>query len=139
MRRRVASHQTSSRVLALGMALVAFVSVRPASSAPGDLFTVTAPAITDKPAPTSPIAAGEAAVATKTGALTYSYPISVPPGRRVQPKLSLTYSSQASIYGTLAAGWSLEGIPMIAEDTTQGRLWSSVVGKSLMDPLVLAA
>jgi len=37
------------------------------------------------------------------------------------PRLALSYSSQAPIYGTLAAGWSLT-IPDIHEDTSQGRL-----------------
>jgi len=39
----------------------------------------------------------------------------------MQPALALTYSSQAPIYGGIASGWSLP-IPMILEDTSQGRL-----------------
>jgi len=65
---------------------------------------------------------GDASVATKTGAFEYSYPINVPPGRNgIQPHLQLAYSSQAPIYGTIAAGWSLS-IPIITIDTTDGRL-----------------
>lgn len=37
------------------------------------------------------------------------------------PRVGLTYSSQAPIYGTIASGWSL-ALPAILEDTSQGRL-----------------
>src|SRR6201999_1660798 len=52
----------------------------------------------------------------------FSYPIKVPPGRHgMQPALSLSYSSQAPIYGGVAAGWQLP-IPIISLDTSNGRL-----------------
>lgn len=119
-RRRAA---TSARILAAGMALCSLVSLRPVRAAPGDIFTVSAPAVTDTPARAASITPESAAVSTKTGALTYSYPIKVPPGR-VQPTLSLDYSSQAPIYGTLANGfskfvpddWSQDEIAKTAEE-----------------------
>lgn len=70
---------------------------------------MAAPAIGDAPPTASGIANGDSGVSTMTGDFKYSYPIAVPPGRNVQPRLALAYSSQASIYGTLAAGWSLSG------------------------------
>ncbi len=119
---------TARRLLALGMALAAIVSIRPAQGDPGDLFTVSAPTVTAGPPTTTPIADGDAGVSSQTGAMTYAYPISIPPGRNgMRPGLSLSYSSQAPIYGTLAAGFSLAGIPMITEDTTSGRLWGTAV------------
>lgn len=44
-----------------------------------------------------------------TGALTYSYPLRVPPGRRgIQPSLALAYNSQSNEEGSLFGfGWSL--------------------------------
>jgi RHS repeat-associated protein len=60
-------------------------------------------------------------VSTQTGALQYSYRIKVPPGRNgVAPSLALTYSSQAPIYGGIAAGWSLP-LGLIRDDTS--RAW----------------
>jgi hypothetical protein len=113
------------------MAVSAIVTVRPAYSAPGDIFTVAAPAVTSSPPTAASIGDGDAAVSSQTGALTYSFPIAAPPGRRMQPGLSLAYSSQAPIYGGLAAGWSLAGVPIITEDTTTGRM----LGASFTVPL----
>ena len=102
----------AARALALAMALSSVLMLRPVSAEPGDIFTVAAPAISDTPARSAAIGSGDASVSSKTGALTYSFPIHVPPGR-VQPGLALSYSSQAPIYGTLSAGFSLEGVPSI--------------------------
>ena len=57
------------------------------------------------PANLSP--SGSQGVSLYTGALTYSYPIVIPPGRRgIQPGLSLLYNSQAQ-NGWLGLGWNL--------------------------------
>src|SRR5580704_1809670 len=118
-----------ARLLALGMALHAIGAFQPAYADPGDIFAVAAPAVTaDQPTPT-PLMDGDESVATKTGAFQYSYPINVPPGRDgIQPHLALSYSSQAPIYGGIAAGWSLS-LPIITLDTSSGRVGQQLSGK----------
>jgi RHS repeat-associated protein len=56
-----------------------------------------------------------------SGALLYSYPIEVPPGRSgLQPDLALRYSSQANrISGAFGQGWDI-GIPAIERTSKQG-------------------
>ena len=58
---------------------------------------------------------------TNTGALVYSYPIVVPPGRNgLQPGLSLTYNNQSSNnFNHFGIGWSLN-IPYIQRDGKRG-------------------
>src|SRR5258705_2433634 len=115
----------AARSLALGMALVVAFGLRTAASDPGEIFSQAAPLLTDSPAKATPTLSGDASV-SPTGSLEYSYPIAVPPGRQgMEPHLALHYSSQAPIYGGVAAGWSLD-IPIITLDTTSGRLWSTV-------------
>ncbi len=115
-----ARRRIGARILALMLASTAFV--RQAVSAPADIFTTPAPAIGAAAPKARDVKDGDASVATQTGALNYAYPIQVPPGRNgLAPQLALTYSSQASVHGTIAAGWSLP-IPEIREDTSQGRL-----------------
>jgi len=110
------------RLLALGMAFVAVSTLRPALGSPGDIFSTAAPVMGSDPPKADALQNGDESVATQTGAMQYSYPIKVPPGRQgQQPHLALTYSSQAPIYGTIAAGWSLS-IPEIRDDTSKGRL-----------------
>ncbi|MCX5741756.1 MAG: hypothetical protein NT062_04555 [Proteobacteria bacterium] len=117
----VSSRSSRTRVLALGMALCTISSL-PAYSGVGDIFQVSAPVIGADPPKGSDIKASDASVSTQTGGLHYAYPIEVPPGRNgMQPHLALSYSSQAPVYGDIAAGWSLN-LPMIKEDTSQGRL-----------------
>ena len=122
MHRRLSRISVAGRVLAAGMALAIITGSSPALSDPADIFTIGAPLV-DSPAPqATPTAAGDASVSAN-GSLEYSYPIRVPPGRNgMQPHLALTYSSQAPIYGGLAAGWSLD-IPMIGMDMESSQLF----------------
>lgn len=116
-----------ARAVSLAMALIAIIGTRPARSSPGDVFAIGAPTASATPAKAADIQDGDASVSTQTGALDYSYPIPVPPGRHgMQPRLALAYSSQAATHGGVAAGWSLS-IPSITEDTSQGRLWATVI------------
>lgn len=111
-----------TRGTAAFMAIMAVLQVRSATGAPGDIFTIPAPVIGSDPPKAADIKDGDASVSTQTGALTYSYPIEVPPGRNgMAPQLALSYSSQAPIYGGIAAGWSLS-IPTISEDLSLGRM-----------------
>ena len=104
------------------MATVAVCQFGAVKASPGDIFASPAPAIGSAAPNATDIRDGDASVSTQTGAVQYGYPIQVPPGRNgVAPSLALSYSSQAPIYGGIAAGWSLS-IPEIREDTSQGRL-----------------
>jgi hypothetical protein len=106
------------------VAIITVVQVRPAIGAPSDIFSSPAPVIGSDPQKATDLKAGDTSVSTQTGALTYSYPIRVPPGRNgMAAQLALSYSSQAPIYGGIAAGWSLS-IPEIREDISQSRLVS---------------
>jgi RHS repeat-associated protein len=114
------------RLLALSMALTTVTGLRPAHGDPGDIFSVPAPAVGEAPPKDAAISDGDSSVSTMTGAFQHSYPIHVPPGRQgMEPHLALSYSSQGPIYGTIAAGWSLS-IPLISQDTSQGRLAGGV-------------
>src|SRR6185503_6144870 len=116
-----------ARAVALAMALVAITGTRPALGSPADVFAIGAPTAGATPAKAADIQDGDASVSTQTGALDYSYPVRVPPGRQgMQPHLALAYSSQAATHGGIAAGWSLS-IPSITEDTSQGRLWATAI------------
>lgn len=108
------------RLLALLLASTAFT--QQAVSAPGEIFETAAPVIGAEAPKSKDVKDGDNSVSTQTGALQYSYPVQVPAGRNgAAPSLALSYSSQSGVYGTIAAGWSLS-IPMIQEDTSQGRL-----------------
>lgn len=111
----------SARALALAMVVAAVVNTGGAFGSPGDLFSSAAPALgTDAPK-AADIHVGDASVSA-TGALTWGYSIAVPPGRNgMQPHLSLTYSSQAPIYGGIAAGWAMD-LPMITDDSNVTRI-----------------
>ena len=86
------------------------------------LFGDNAPALdSTAPEPTD-FQLGDYGVAEKTGAATYIFPISVPPGRKgMEPRLSLSYSSRAPLRGGIAVGWSLD-LPAIVRDTSVGTL-----------------
>jgi RHS repeat-associated protein len=115
----------SARAFCAAMALVIFALLNPARAEPGDIFTISAPVIGAEAPKATPLTDGDTSVSEQTGAFQYSYPIKVPPGRHgMQPHLALNYSSQGSIYGGLAAGWSLS-IPIITLDTSEGRLWAT--------------
>ena len=131
--KRTSSWRTAfSRGLAALTAVLIVGTMRPAHSSPGEIFAIAAPAITDSPPAAAGIADGESGVSTSTGAFTYSYPIGAPPGRgQMRPSISLQYSSQAPIYGTLAAGWTLSGLPIITEESSGGRLWGTATVPSL--------
>ena len=110
------------RGMAAFMAMLMVGQLRPAHGAPGDLFQISAPVLGADPPKATELKDGDASVATQTGALQYSYPIAVPPGRNgAAPKLALSYSSQGPTFGGIATGWSMS-IPEIREDGSQGRL-----------------
>ncbi len=115
MRRRSAVARLIAGTLVLGL-------VSQVQGSPGDVVTMAAPMLGADPPEGAALRDGDSSVATQTGALTYNFPIAVPPGRLGnQPSLALTYSSQAPIYGGVAAGWNL-AIPEIQRDTSQGTL-----------------
>lgn len=116
------SRSVHIKALAAAMSLLVIVQLRPASGAPGDIFTIAAPVLGAEPPKAADLHVGDSSVSTQTGAYRYTYPIEVPPGRNgMAPHLSLTYSSQGAIYGGIAAGWEL-AVPWVQEDTTNGRL-----------------
>ena len=122
MRKYHSSRRTIVRGMAAFMAASTFIATTQSVAAPADIFSSPAPVIGAAAPKAAELKPGEASVSTQTGALTYGYPITVPPGRGgMAPRLSLNYSSQASIYGGIASGWSLS-LPAIVEDTSQGRL-----------------
>jgi len=61
-------------------------------------------------------------VDNSTGALTYTYPISVPPGRNgIQPNISLSYNNQKGGENSIAGyGWEISGIPYIERINKNG-------------------
>ena len=86
--------------------------------------------------------AGHGEVVEQSGTFTYSYPISVPPGRLgMQPSLTLTYSSAAPFVGDVAAGWSFN-LPEISQEDglasteTPGEptTWRSTLGGGSLIP-----
>lgn len=118
---------TIARALAL---LLAVSMTSPLWAAPGDITQVPAPALGADPPKARDLPDGDMSVSTETGALQYSYPIAVPPGRLgMQPSLALTYSSQGATYGGIAAGWSLS-IPEITIDTSD-----SIIARKLQEGL----
>ena len=125
-----ASHRSRSirsafiRGLAMFLAVLSVAPARTASAAPADIFSIAAPVIGADPPKANDIKDGDATVSTQTGALSWSYPISLPPARGTMgPGPALSYSSQGPVYGGIAAGfaWNL-GIPEIREDTSESRL-----------------
>ncbi|MFT3697710.1 MAG: RHS repeat-associated core domain-containing protein [Kofleriaceae bacterium] len=120
MRRNITSTQSA---LALMLALsIVIQGGQFAYASPGDIFEMAAPVAGAEQPKAAEIHDGDVSVSSQTGALTFSYPITVPPGRNnMRPSIALNYSSQSPIYGGVAAGWSLS-IPIITQDTLQGRM-----------------
>lgn len=97
--------------------------ISPGFGSPGDVLELDVPILGGEPPKARELQSGDLAVASETGALTYSYPISTPPGRLgVEPALSLQYNSQGSLAGGMAAHWSLAGLHEIRRDPTHSRL-----------------
>lgn len=133
---RSSRRASTLRSLVAVCAVASVLRFGPARGAPGDIFTIAAPVIGADPPKSAELQPGDASVATASGALNYSYPIRVPPGRNgAAPHLALAYSSQAPVYGGVAAGWSLP-IGAIREDTSHGRLrtHSPEVERTQADP-----
>src|SRR5262249_25421286 len=111
-----------SRFFAPLSVFLVLVLTRSVAGAPGDIFSVPAPAIFSDAPNARDTEPGDTGVSTNNGRLSYNYVVRVPPGRQgMQPSLALTYSSRAPIYGGIAAGWSLS-LPAIGEDTSLGHL-----------------
>ncbi|HVG87238.1 MAG TPA: toxin TcdB middle/N-terminal domain-containing protein [Vicinamibacterales bacterium] len=129
MRTRIQRFCTQTLCLLLAASIVV-----PAWGAPGDVMTSSpAPTIGADPPKARDIKVGDASVSTQTGALQYSYPITVPPGRNgVQPSLALSYSSQSHIYGGIASGWSLS-VPEIRLDLSISPLKQLYYGPTAWD------
>jgi hypothetical protein len=88
---------------------------------PGPVFETAAPVLGPEVEKTE-VPSGTYSVSTRTGAARYSYPMTVPPGRRgMEPGLVLSYSSRNPVRGGVAAGWQLD-IPSIRIDTSSGRV-----------------
>ena len=93
-------------------------------AAPADIVSSAAPEMGADAPKGSALTGAEASVSSQTGGLQYAYPIAMPPGRGgMVPSLALSYSSQGSIYGGIAAGWSLD-VPIIKKDTSKSALAS---------------
>ena len=93
-------------------------------AAPADIVSSAAPEMGADAPKGSALTGAEASVSSQTGGLQYAYPIAMPPGRGgMVPSLALSYSSQGSIYGGIAAGWSLD-VPIIKKDTSKSSLAS---------------
>jgi hypothetical protein len=87
-----------AKPLCIAMAIVAAVlpgpaGIQVASAAPADIFQSAAPMPGAGAPKATEVKAGDASVATETGAMQFGFPITVPPGRQgAQPSLSLGYS-----------------------------------------------
>lgn len=119
--RRVHATNLSARTLAATLAVATLWTTSPAHGDPADIFSVGAPAIGSAPPKASDIRSGDASVSA-TGALQFSYPIVVPPGRNgMQPSIALSYSSQGWRQRTVSnRGSSLtpKEVPMLRADAT---------------------
>src|SRR5205807_6160484 len=107
----------SHRMLILAGAILLLTrAVVAAEEGPADPFVGASPTF-DKPPPVGiKFNAGDWGVAEQQGAATYTYPVTVPPGRNgMAPQLALRYSSQSPLRGGVAVGWTLN-IPSVRID-----------------------
>jgi RHS repeat-associated protein len=116
----------SRRGVAALLALTCAISGPLAGADPGDALQSSNPGVTPPTLDKWTHGAGDLSISEQTGALTYAYPITVPPGRQgMQPSLALTYSSAGPRRGGIAAGWSLD-VPTIERDLSRGLFNSEV-------------
>src|SRR5689334_21865995 len=96
------------RLFALvGSAAATFATLGGAWAESSDPFSGSRNFDTAAPQATAPID-GDQGVVEQRGAVTYAYPIALPPGRGgAAPAISLGYSSQGSLRGGVAVGWEL--------------------------------
>ncbi|MFC8013411.1 RHS repeat-associated core domain-containing protein [Streptomyces cinereoruber] len=56
-----------------------------------------------------------------SGDYSFQYPMDVPPARKGQdPHVALAYTSSGAVHGSVAAGWSLSGFPVVSVDPAAG-------------------
>jgi len=105
------NHTSLVRLLCLAgptLVLFAFIGIPQVGAAPADVLSQGDPGTSSAPATNPRRSGGAHSVDVQSGGFSYSYPISVAPGRLgMEPSVSLRYSSSGAKRGTLAAGWSL--------------------------------
>jgi hypothetical protein len=97
--------------------------VRPTYGRPGMIGKgVESPSVGAPAQKVRDIGVGDVSYDSPTGSLNYGYQFVVPPGRvGMQPSVALAYSSQGSLRGGIAAGWSLD-VPIIQRDYSAGSM-----------------
>ena len=116
-------YRSLSRVaVSWALALLGLVLASPGSAwgQVQDPFTGATPSFDAAPQEGTNYNSGDWGVSDQNGAVTYSVPIDVPPGRNgMAPSLSLRYSSNLPLRGGLAVGWTFD-MPSIEVDLTLG-------------------
>ena len=110
------------RVLCFLLTSLAFltVGVTSAAAAVEDPFGGASAAFDAPPDEQVAVELGDWGVAEQRGAVTYTYGITMPPGRNgLEPELALRYSSRSPLRGGVAAGWMLD-VPSITVDRSLG-------------------
>lgn len=104
------------------------MGVNPGWGSPGDVLQTDVPVLCGEPPKSRDLQDGDASVSTQTGAFQYAFSLTLPPGRLVEPSLTLSYSSSAPIHGSsVGSGWSLS-LPEIRRDPSQSWLASQAPG-----------
>ncbi|MEQ1715821.1 MAG: hypothetical protein ABL907_07540 [Hyphomicrobium sp.] len=115
--RRFCSRLLVARTLAVLLATSLVFQLGQVRASPGDIFTQAAPLIGADPAKAADLRTGDASVSTQTGALQYSYPITVPPGRGgMAPDAALNDGTTTGIAAW--AGAVGEGLSNVSNDLT---------------------